>query len=268
MGIVATENKAFMTSSYSEHKPAKSVSDTIDKIWTLEHRSGNSLSPTTSVILPDGCIDLIINIGSLNMKIVGLMKTPKLFSPVGDEELIGVRFLPGAARRMFGEVAHLTDKVIEASLVDELGREVLALPERLGGCENFDSRKNIVESVIGKALTPLTRRDRSIRSVIKQIWNNKKPLRDLRKEAGISQRQFERIVKEYVGAPPKTLMRISRFQFAKKSLQKGVSAIEVAYFAGYSDQAHMIREFKNLSGVTPNCYKKKNIGAAFVQSSF
>jgi methylphosphotriester-DNA--protein-cysteine methyltransferase len=56
-----------------------------------------------------------------------------------------------------------------------------------------------------------------------------------------------------VGVTPKTYARIARFEGAFAALQ-GLRAVRWAEFAldrGYSDQAHLVREFKELAGATP-----------------
>ena len=45
---------------------------------------------------------------------------------------------------------------------------------------------------------------------------------------------------------------ILRFRAAHGSLSSGTPASRVALDAGYSDQAHMVREFRKIAGVTPS----------------
>jgi hypothetical protein len=61
---------------------------------------------------------------------------------------------------------------------------------------------------------------------------------------GISIRQLRRLFEFYIGDTPKEFSRIVRFQ---KTLQ----APEDYLNSGYYDQAHFIKEFRNLYGLTP-----------------
>ena len=78
---------------------------------------------------------------------------------------------------------------------------------------------------------------------------------------GLSERQLERLFDERVGYGPKTFARVVRLQRAVESIARpagprGTTA-SWATFArdcGYADQAHLIREFRALTGVTPRVY--------------
>jgi AraC-like DNA-binding protein len=70
---------------------------------------------------------------------------------------------------------------------------------------------------------------------------------------GISARQLRRLFEYYVGDTPKTFSKIIRFQQilrAKPSVQS-LRQNKLFFDAGYYDQAHFIKEFKTLYGITP-----------------
>jgi hypothetical protein len=62
---------------------------------------------------------------------------------------------------------------------------------------------------------------------------------------------------EHVGIGPKQLSRILRFRNAAAAIRNGEpsSLAEVAATFGYSDQAHMNREFRELAGVPPTALR-------------
>ena len=74
--------------------------------------------------------------------------------------------------------------------------------------------------------------------------------------ACLSSKQFGRIFADYVGTTPKEMVRIVRMQRALSVLQQNMAApfVQVAYECGFSDQSHMIKEFKLFSGYTPAEY--------------
>lgn len=74
--------------------------------------------------------------------------------------------------------------------------------------------------------------------------------------ACLSYRQLYRVFCDYVGATPKELARIVRFQRALYHMQvnPAVGFTPLAYRCGFYDHPHMVKEFKALSGLTPSEY--------------
>ena len=78
----------------------------------------------------------------------------------------------------------------------------------------------------------------------------------LSEAACLSSKQFGRVFADHVGTTPKEYLRIVRMQRALFLLQQDATLpfVQVAYECGYSDQSHMIKEFKLFSGYTPAEY--------------
>jgi transcriptional regulator GlxA family with amidase domain len=57
--------------------------------------------------------------------------------------------------------------------------------------------------------------------------------------------------------PPKTAARILRFERAAHLVRaaRPASLARIASESGYHDQAHMMREFRVLAGITPAAYR-------------
>ena len=56
---------------------------------------------------------------------------------------------------------------------------------------------------------------------------------------------------------PKRYLRLHRFHDALRRMKTGrLSLVETAWQSGYYDQAHMTREFKDLSGFAPSFYEQ------------
>lgn len=72
----------------------------------------------------------------------------------------------------------------------------------------------------------------------------------------LSRKQFERIFSSNVGISPKQFLKTIRFQGSLhlKHVNPSMSLTELAYNCGYFDQAHMINDYKTLSGKTPGQY--------------
>jgi transcriptional regulator GlxA family with amidase domain len=73
---------------------------------------------------------------------------------------------------------------------------------------------------------------------------------------GLGERQLERRFLERVGMGPKRLARIVRFERAWQLLRRGGSQTEVAALAGYSDEPHLLRDFRAFAGVAPRALQR------------
>ena len=64
-------------------------------------------------------------------------------------------------------------------------------------------------------------------------------------------RSVHRIYSKSLGISPKDFLKIVRFRNSIHCLSQSQDQIDTAYQAGYSDQSHFIREFKNYTELTP-----------------
>ncbi|MFP3831336.1 helix-turn-helix domain-containing protein [Chryseobacterium sp. SIMBA_028] len=101
-----------------------------------------------------------------------------------------------------------------------------------------------------------------ITAVQQHILQNKgsSSSKDLEIFSGYSERHLERKFENYMGMTPKKYSNIIRLHYFLSLMNKGIedkNMTILSYHAGYSDQSHMIREFKNNIGLTPRQYVKK-----------
>ena len=70
-------------------------------------------------------------------------------------------------------------------------------------------------------------------------------------------RQLERLFYKYVGLTPKWVLRIYRLQQLANEIVNGrnIDWSDLALRLGYFDQAHCIRDFKQITGKTPSSYQ-------------
>jgi len=75
-------------------------------------------------------------------------------------------------------------------------------------------------------------------------------------ETGVGLRTLQRRFMEHVGVSPKQHLRWLRFERARQLLLRSDRrSVEIAMAAGYSDQAHFVREFRRFAGVTPGRWR-------------
>jgi AraC-like DNA-binding protein len=95
--------------------------------------------------------------------------------------------------------------------------------------------------------------DSTVRWACKQLLASRGDCRiaDLAKGVGLSKRALERRFVNHIGATPKKLSRVIRLRnsiFQRKRLPNWA---EVAHAVGFYDQSHMIHDFLELYGMTP-----------------
>jgi AraC-like DNA-binding protein len=250
---------------YTEFQPQPPLNRFVECFWSLE--SENNASPaTTERILPDGCVELILNFGarfsqydgelrSLQPRhfLVGQMTGPMLISPTGVVELLGIRFQPGGTVPFLRTPMHeFTDRVTEfESLAPPLHRSLLEASEDLSG---MSERVAAVESLLLNYLSRCKQDSWLLPLAAKVVASGGLISVDyLANLSGISNRQLERRFLSEVGVGPKLLSRILRFQQVFRAVERcGGGWAPVALECGYYDQAHLIRDFNQFAHQTPS----------------
>lgn len=77
------------------------------------------------------------------------------------------------------------------------------------------------------------------------------PVRRLADDVGWTPRQLEYRFREQIGLSPKAVARVFRLYRAVRRLAAGWLPVDVATSGGFSDQAHLTREVRAMTGLTP-----------------
>lgn len=89
-----------------------------------------------------------------------------------------------------------------------------------------------------------------------QRFRVRRRISDVVEETGLSQRRFIELFRRQVGLTPKMFCRVRRFQgvVCRLPLGKAIDWAGTAVDAGYSDQAHLIHDFRAISGISPGVW--------------
>jgi AraC-like DNA-binding protein len=74
-------------------------------------------------------------------------------------------------------------------------------------------------------------------------------------EAGLSRAYYSRKYRQTTGLSPLDHRRQARVLAARSMIEAGVALAAAAAEAGFADQAHMTRQFRQILGVTPGVYR-------------
>ncbi len=82
---------------------------------------------------------------------------------------------------------------------------------------------------------------------------------DAARAAGMGVRALQRLFRREVGISPKEVILRFRLQEAVERLlrQPGLRSSDLALDLGYFDQAHFIRDFKSVTGLSPEAYQQR-----------
>jgi AraC-like DNA-binding protein len=174
---------------------------------------------------------------------------------------LGVLFYPHALKSVFGLDAHeLTDLCLDLNA--EAVKQGYRLSEQLAEAPTVEARVGVLSAYLFFLIqknSVLT--DRKMEHAITQIVQSggSLSLKALHKDLALSERSVERKFKQYVGLSPKLFARICRFQSSLNQIRtlRHEKLSDVAYENEYADQSHLIRTFREFSGMSPNEYQKQ-----------
>ncbi|MFD2058675.1 helix-turn-helix domain-containing protein [Mesorhizobium calcicola] len=183
----------------------------------------------------------------------GLYAGPVVIESFGGACCVQVNFTPLGARRFFRlPMSELTDSMVV--LDDVLGAEGMALRERLGNAPDWAARFDIAETFVAARLENAAETPLEIAWAYDRIITSggRTRISSLAERLGWSRKHLASGFSDAIGIGPKTLSRIVRFNRALGlSRRQAVDWADIAADCGYADQAHLVREFRDLAGETP-----------------
>ena len=225
---------------YRELKPPAHLRSAIACFW---FRRGEG---ETVRVLPDACVDIVWRPGQ-DAVLAGPDTEHWLSATTPDEPIVGVRFLPGAGGRALGmPLEELRDLRVP---LDALGVPALGGNDELRG----DLRPRDAAAALGalaERLVSGAEPDRAVQAAALRLLDPRQRVDTLATDLGFSDRQLRRRFLAAVGYGPKTLQRVLRLQrfLAGQTSDLARAALD----AGYADQAHLARDCRQLTGLSPS----------------
>lgn len=140
----------------------------------------------------------------------------------------------------------------EISGYDIANRQLNDVAARIFDSQSGGESVGILERWLLTRINPTLNIRRINRSIGELMRTPSVPVNVLSDNACLSRKQYERVFREQVGMNPKEYARVVRFQKAMWMQQFGSRDYAyIAHHCGYSDQSHLIRDFKAMSGHTP-----------------
>ncbi|MEV7011016.1 helix-turn-helix domain-containing protein [Streptosporangium sp. NPDC051022] len=226
--------------------------------------------------LPEGTVTLIVSLGDplrtpISQEhqiitaappsfVVGLHERPHLSANPHGTALIRMDMTPLGAYSLLGvPMRELANTFLDLEVF--FGFAARQLVDRLRETSDWSAQVRLLSAFLLERLENGPVADRNIGHAWRELrrTGGRRAVADLADDVGWNRRHLTRRFTEQVGLPPKTLARILRMQRALDLLKEEphLGQTRVAADAGFSDQAHLIREFRSISGRTPTQFLRK-----------
>jgi AraC-like DNA-binding protein len=246
--------------------PPPALAHVVATLWYGE----GQVSYQRDRILPSGGSQLLINLGPTQYRIApgppeqripfddiwysGLHQSPIDTEAPHGNALLGVAFHAAGTRPWLGvDASELSDRITPLS--DVIGREALALRDRLLGTRALPQRFATVEAWLLARLHPRRAAHPLLGWATARIEASRGQVAvdALAREAGVSRKHLAALFRQQVGLGAKSLARVHRFSAAVAMLagRTQVPWAALAQQCGYCDQSHLVRDFRTFSGMAP-----------------
>lgn len=268
-----------------QRPPHTQLAGLIKTAWfSAPAQSGGPRVPSREHVMPTGLMHLVFRLdgpavrifkdaadttgSQLGHALVGGARAGFYAKDVAEPvHAIGMQLLPGAAQTLLGlpadELAgqHVRLEDLWGSSAGLMREQVLAATTPQDKLRTFEAL--LLRRLAGSSAHAV---NPAIKRALGQL-DTGMHVEEAVARSGYSHRQFIRLFSQAVGLPPKLYCRVQRFQKALQLMQRApctspLGLALVAMEAGYSDQPHFNREFREFSGVTPEQYRLARPAAA------
>jgi AraC-like DNA-binding protein len=248
---------------FSNARPDRAVAGIVQEYWEVEGR----LSPFRERVLPNGYTELMVNLGPPHQMVThagtsmwerawfsGLHERAILIESLHGTHLVSARLHPLGALRLFGPaIAKLVNTVVDLETL--LGPSAGELRELLLAADSAEQRFVHLEQFIGRHVAPSVIPSAMVCAAAGRIEQAHGNLRiaSIHADLGVSRKQLWLRFAREMGMSPKAYARLQRFVWTLARLRESTS-VEwpgLAAAAGYSDQAHLVRDFRRAAFASP-----------------
>ena len=237
---------------HARYLPSPDLAPFVEHYWTVEW---NLPEAKTVETLPHPSVHIVLEPGSAQLAGVQTARFTRVLE--GNSRVFGVKFRPGGLRAFVG-VAVSTYSNRALALPDVFGPVARALDERVLVHTDHHAAIAVIEEFL-RARHPVSSPEAELAAgVVSRIAADRHIVKveHVAHACEIGMRRLQRLFDEYVGVSPKWVIQRYRLHEAAERIatMQTPKWAEFALDLGYADQAHFIRDFKKLVGVTPAEY--------------
>lgn len=248
--------------SSAEYEPCEALKPYVRCFWGSKrpYRQKKTSGFDRTVVIPDTCMDVIFVADFTNNSVAaqfcGIGDCPFISGTEDGEErevsAFAIRFYPWSAYIFAEDSLRGTKNLLLpaeyhfSKLEQKIGPllfEVVDIKERIAIAEKFLMKyilKGRVNSYVENAVAEMISKRGNV------------GIAELTENVPVGSRQLQRIFQEYVGIPPKQLATLIRYQYLWSNLlyDPHFCVQDAVFQYGYTDQSHLLREFKRFHGTT------------------
>lgn len=261
----------------TRHVPSQRLDWAVDRYWIVRWDLPDG-EPYEQKVVPHPAVHLVFLDGRAEIQAITRHEFVRRLEGRGG--VVGVKFRPAGFRPFLGRaVATIIDRRLPATDVpafadrsdelDDLARRLHAAHRGAGddGAATDTDQGALVAEVdallAGLAVEPLPATS-GINGVVDHIGRDRSIVRvdDLARRLGTSTRGLQRLFAEHVGIGPKWVINRCRILEAAELAATGPAGdppewAALAVELGYSDQAHLVRDFTAAVGTPPDRYARE-----------
>ena len=248
---------------HMRRSPAADLANVVDHFWMVSWDLRDQ-KPFVAETLPHPNFHLVFE--QKNSTINGVFTGKFSRTLVGEGIAFGIKFQPGAFRPFLQAPASaLRNRSIPAAAIFDQAR-VCALEAQLISQAQDDEKVGAAQAFLRHCLPAYDPEVVEATQLVHLILADPsiQTVEHLASRTNFGRRSLQRLFNEYVGAPPKWVIRRYRLHELVERLHKGESLnfASLAQDMGYFDQAHLIRDFRSIIGCSPARYSKQGAKTA------
>ncbi|MGN9811232.1 AraC family transcriptional regulator [Micromonospora sp. BQ11] len=255
---------------FRRHLPTPALRRHVEHYWLLDW---DLSEPFTQHVVPHPAVNVVFardGDGPVRAEVAGVGLELFSLTLTGVGTVSGVQFRPGGFRPFWpGPVAELTGRRLPfAALADRWPPAAAVVAAASAGsgatpadpCDGTDTaRRRALDALLTSWAPVADPVDDDVVGLVEAIRADRTVLRvdDFARRHGVSTRRLQRLFVTHVGVGPKWVIR--RYRLHEAIERAGGDPPDWATLAadlGYSDQAHLIRDFTAAVGVSPAAYAR------------
>lgn len=263
---------------YMEFEPCAALRPYIKCFWGTRKRITLERTniPTGGIVTPDTCMDIMFDVDFTNNRLsnsfCGINNATFSTFSKNDEKKEIFSF---AIRFYAWSVVCFSEESVQGVLNQsfDIGYHFEKIKKQISPILLYAESMEMLIPIVEKILLANLHTERSNSLVLEALYRMMRhkgncKIEGLAKDLHISNRQLERLFREYVGVSPKSMASMMRYQYLWNDVlfRPDFRILDAVHEYGYTDQAHLLRDFRKYHSMNIEEAKKHaGMHVAFLQ---